>query len=581
MNIVHKERKFSIFASILCLVFFLSSTAYLSQKPKQEQAGKHEVVFLLDVSNSMNTTDPSGLAPDSIEEIVSALPSNYTTGFIAYGNGLQVVENLNIEREPIKGAIRGVQYTGYTNAGAGLEKAIQLFSKDSGPKSIVLISDGEIMMENETATKESLGKFIQARREAANRGIRIYTIAVGDINSMPTANIYSADSSQAKNFTIAAADQLPEIMKKVLYEDFGVQKNSVSSGEFQSGSLKIKIPVEHVSYIDRAKVLITTDRLMENVAANYNAQHGEISIGKRFALVDVTRPQINEMEIRLGSSVGSTIRADLIMEIKAKIEVEVKPSIAASEDSSLNVDISLIPVGVEDENQHFLDDTYFEGKSIRVNADGEEITAKVSKGAINFPLSAQNTRNVQLIVHFEDLGINVIAPEKIFVQVNRPEGYGKYLMMISIAIAAIGLFIWYKNRKPTLPVPPPLAVSRYDFAGKLQIYISKSPDDSDIAPQIYNLSRRYTKEEISLGSILEQCGIKLSFPGEYKIWFSPGASKALVVTNKSDCTILKNRDLLIKDHSCLLYFEERLHITFEDESSEMILYYKNVKPSDK
>lgn len=567
-------------AFLLYLIFFSISTA-LSAAPTDRNC---EVVFLLDASNSMNTTDPEGLAMDCIEQMICSLPSNYAAGFISYDSQLKVVKALSDDRGGLKEAVRSVNYTGYTNAGAGLEKALQLFSKDAAMgKAVVLLSDGEINLPDEGATKQSLERFNRARQEAANRGIRIYTIAIGDKRSAPPSNIYGADGAQGqeKIYETATPTKLADIAKTIVYEDFGVQKNSVSTGEIQSGSLKVQIPIAHTAYVSRAKILVTADRPLENVSASYNAENGEINIGKRFALVDITHPQINEMELQLGSSNGNSIRADLILEIKAAIEAEATRPDGSAGDTQKFVDIHLTPIGTEDESQHFLDDPYFEGKSVRVTADGEEILAKVNKGKINFSLSAETTRSVEIKVHFEDLGVNVIAPERIFVQVNRPEGYGKYLMMIISAIIAIGLLLWYKYRRPKLPTLPPLAVSRYDYAGKLQIYISKSPDDSDIAPQIYNLSRRFSKEEINLGTILEQCNIKLDFQGAYKIWFSPGASKALVITNKSDCTILKSRDLLIKDHSCLLYFDERLHITFEDESSEVILYYKTIKPGDK
>lgn len=106
-------------------------------------------------------------------------------------------------------------------------------------------------------------------------------------------------------------------------------------------------------------------------------------------------------------------------------------------------------------------------------------------------------------------------------------------------------------------------------------------EDIDIAPMEYNLYRRFSREEISLAEILHQCGIELKLEGADKIIFSPGAQKALVLANNSDCTILKNRELLIKNYNTMIYYNERFYITFEDEFSEAILEYRSIKPSER
>lgn len=150
-----------------------------------------------------------------------------------------------------------------------------------------------------------------------------------------------------------------------------------------------------------------------------------------------------------------------------------------------------------------------------------------------------------------------------------------------LAIFLISIFIWLLiQKKKHRPLPPEPMSSRYEFSGRLNFYITQTVDGSDISPQTYNLYRTYSKVEITLAKILKDCEIKLEFSGSDKISFVPGTNRSLVITNNSDCSILKGRELLIKKHSYPIYFGEKVYITFEDEKSEMELHYKSVKPSE-
>ena len=51
--------------------------------------------------------------------------------------------------------------------------------------------------------------------------------------------------------------------------------------------------------------------------------------------------------------------------------------------------------------------------------------------------------------------------------------------------------------------------------------------------------------------------------------------------HNSNCTILIGQDILRANQKHALSFGMKLHITFEDEISEMEIHYKSVKPSEK
>lgn len=536
-------------------------------------ANPKEIVFLLDTSVSMNDTDPDKLSPDCIEALIRLLSDEDKFGLVTYNDNLQLVEPLGSDKGKIIRDVNSVVYTGYTNAGIGLNKALEMFSENDAGKYIIIISDGEIMLPDNNGTNYSLQLFAQSLEKATQNNVNIYTIALGGKQNAPAVNIYGNNESQ-KIYEAITPNDLINVIRQIAYTDFGLQKITVSSGDLQSGKINVKLPLTNTEAIKNAKIFITSTNIVDNVAT-YNAEDGNIYTRKSFSLIDLYRPKNNSVDLQLSFNSLSNVNVDLLMQMEAIIrsDVQVDGNIA---------DIKLIPVDKQN-NIMVLNDAYFEGKTVNVETEGKQIAAIVKDGAICFSLPAETTRDVSVKIHYEDLGINMIGDENTIVQIQTND-YAIGYIVISIIILgiAIAALIWIRNRNRYKEQKElQKSVSPYEYAGKLKIYITKLKEDIDIAPMEYNLYRRFNKEEISLAEILHQCGIELKLEGADKIIFSPGAQKALVLTNNSNCTILKNRELLIKNYNTMIYYNERFYITFEDEFSEAILEYKSIKPSER
>ena len=536
-------------------------------------ANPKEIVFLLDTSVSMNDTDPDKLSPDCIEALIRLLSDEDKFGLVTYNDNLQLVEPLGSDKGKIIRDVNSVVYTGYTNAGIGLSKALEMFSENDAGKYIIIISDGEIMLPDNNGTNYSLQLFAQSLEKATQNNVNIYTIALGGKQNAPAVNIYGNNESQ-KIYEAITPNDLINVIRQIAYTDFGLQKITVSSGDLQSGKINVKLPLTNTEAIKNAKIFITSTNIVDNVAT-YNAEDGNIYTRKSFSLIDLYRPKNNSVDLQLSFNSLSNVNVDLLMQMEAIIrsDVQIDGNIA---------DIKLIPVDKQN-NIMVLNDAYFEGKTVNVEAEGKQIAAIVKDGAICFSLPAETTRDVSVKIHYEDLGINMIGDENTIVQIQTND-YAIGYIVISIIILgiAIAALIWIRNRNRYKEQKElQKSVSPYEYAGKLKIYITKLKEDIDIAPMEYNLYRRFNKEEISLAEILHQCGIELKLEGADKIIFSPGAQKALVLTNNSNCTILKNRELLIKNYNTMIYYNERFYITFEDEFSEAILEYKSIKPSER
>lgn len=536
-------------------------------------ASPKEIICLLDTSVSMKDNDPNRLAPDCVSIILDIALSEDEVGFVSYNDNVQCVEPLGSDRNEILNSINSVTYEGYTNAGAGLEKAISLFSNEENKERYVLfITDGEIMLPNDADTLNSISLYEKTLQEATNKNIKIITVAIGGKQNAPDVNVYGSDKQ--KIYESNTANDLLQIIRQILYDDLGFQKISVSTGIIQNNSIDIDLPI-NANLLRNVKVLITSNGLLNNVAINYNAKDRILYKGKQYALLELINPQNNKLALNMDFNSSNYINVDLLIEMVANIKTNIELS---SKDTAA---VKIIPVSKDDETLYLLRDPYFENKNIRIDIQGNSILSKVENGEICFtmPITEKQNDNIEANVHYEDLGINMKAP-KVLLQMPQRNNYIFYIVSIIVGIFFIVVILLW-NKKSRRPVDDIKTISPYEYAGKLKIYITKLKEDIDIAPMEYNLYRRFSREEISLAEILHQCGIELKLEGADKIIFSPGAQKALVLANNSDCTILKNRELLIKNYNTMIYYNERFYITFEDEFSEAILEYRSIKPSER
>jgi len=118
------------------------------------------MLIILDASGSMNSLDQDGIpfidkAKDAILELIAALPDGMQVGLRVYGHresntdpvrGCLDTELLApvapLDRAAIGAAIGSLEASGYTPIGLSLQEAVADLP-ETGPRSIVLISDGE------------------------------------------------------------------------------------------------------------------------------------------------------------------------------------------------------------------------------------------------------------------------------------------------------------------------------------------------------------------------------------------------------------------------------------------------------
>lgn len=570
-----------------------------------------EVVFLLDASGSMKTQDKDRLALDAIRQGAYSLPSDYQVGLVAYGTEVQVVLPLTVDKLKMDAQLSAVQYGGYTNAGAGLSQAVGLFSDEVGKERyVVMFSDGEIDMPNAEAETLSRESYSQAAAQAKKKGIKICIVAVGSELDNPQLHIFDgAEVTDGAIYWEGQSGSLTQIMERIVSDRIKFPRQSLGVTDAGGGSIFAEIPVG----VDKAKLMIICNSGIEQVAADYKAENGHTSVGKRFTIIDMERPQPGTVDIRFVTPDISSVQAYLVTEFTVRpqmnVEYRIEPIPQTEEEIKKHVppayehfaDITIEVVDTAETMTNIFADKAFDGVEVPYLLNGVSYTGVLEQGIISQSIPADGIEQVEVSVdisglgavyHIEQPAVSLISkiPDPEFSP--EPDYRPLWIILGGLTTAIIVLGIWWirKSRTTVIYVAQPpssrepqkkMETKSCTYSGKMNMYVVRTENGRDVPPQTYRLFGRKSGR-MTLNQILTSCGIKFQKIGAEDIILYPGPEHSLIIMDQSErCTVLRGTEILKKGMGYPVYYNEKITVTFEDEATEMEIHYKNLKPSER
>ena len=142
----------------------------------------NNLVFLIDVSGSMMSSDKLPLLKKAFSHLTDQLTENDTISIVTYSGQEAVVLDgcSGAKKETILSAINSLKASGSTNGQAGLQKAYQIAEKhriEGGNNRIIMASDGDLNVG--ISSESELKIFITQKREA---GIFLSVLGFGTGN---------------------------------------------------------------------------------------------------------------------------------------------------------------------------------------------------------------------------------------------------------------------------------------------------------------------------------------------------------------------------------------------------------------
>ena len=237
----------------------------------REQLPASNLVFLMDVSGSMNSADKLPLLKQALTMLVGQLDSRDSISMVVYAgaSGVVLPPTPGNRKADILNALQQLQAGGSTNGAAGIRLAYQLAQQnfiDNGVNRVILATDGDFNVG--LASTEELIDLIQRKRKA---GIALTTLGFGTGNYNDHLLEQLADEG---NGNYAYIDRLNEA-KKVLAEELSATLLTIAKD--------VKIQIEfNPALVSEYRLIGYENRMLnEEDFANDKVDAGEIGAGHR------------------------------------------------------------------------------------------------------------------------------------------------------------------------------------------------------------------------------------------------------------------------------------------------------------
>ncbi len=240
-------------------------------KVPREQLPASNLVFLLDVSGSMNSPDKLPLLQQALTMLVGQLDARDRISMVVYAgaSGVVLPPTPGNCKADILTALQQLQAGGSTNGAAGIQLAYQLAQQnfiENGVNRVILATDGDFNVG--LASTEELIDLIQRKRKA---GIALTTLGFGTGNYNDHLLEQLADEG---NGNYAYIDRLQEA-KKVLAEELSATLLTIAKD--------VKIQIEfNPALVSEYRLIGYENRVLnEEDFANDKVDAGEIGAGHR------------------------------------------------------------------------------------------------------------------------------------------------------------------------------------------------------------------------------------------------------------------------------------------------------------
>ncbi len=243
------DYKSSLFETLLPV--FVSSA--------EKKQGNVNIVVVADVSGSMGAAVGLGkaveLGKSLIVSVIHDLAAYNNMGIVAFNTEAYTVAPLKplAEQHDIEARIAALKEGGGTWINVGLARAILMLGSGSGSKNIVMLTDGQSQTDDID---------LSTAQAAANQGIKIYPIGVGDVNEDHLAAI--AEISGGTYFHATEAGKI-----KILFGDLEEEKKKaekalvvMDQNHFITAGLELKAHVYGFNQVipkHAARLLVSSD----------------------------------------------------------------------------------------------------------------------------------------------------------------------------------------------------------------------------------------------------------------------------------------------------------------------------------
>ncbi|UMR37817.1 VWA domain-containing protein [Paenibacillus polymyxa] len=595
-----RDRKWFLVIGIICTMIMTSISAWQPQTANaaSPSASKVDAVLVVDVSNSMNTSDPGKIGNEAMKMFIDMLSTqNDKVGIVAYTDVVQrekALLNISSEadKQELKTFIDGLNRGAYTDTSVGVKEAIRILQdgKTAGhAPMIVMLADGNNDFNKTTGRTESQSTqdMAQAVAEAKKSGVPIYTIGLnadGKLNKNKLADI--AQQTGGKSFITSSADDLPNILSEIFASNLKLKvvplQSITANGDYQD----VTVTVPNDSVLEANISIMSSKpvdaRLIDPSGNTKPIPSSDVllSKSKSYSLIKLLKPVAGDWKLQVKGVQQDKIDINLVFNYDLELKLDAPPAKSYKKGDTVQIRSYLTS-----NNQHYQD------QELYANMNAVLKVKDLDTGTTNeVPLTNAGDAftGSYTIPDEHDYEITVRAEEKSFyretqpitisakagaasgtntgtTQPATPAEKSKLLPLILLGVGLLVLlvaayFIWKAVKK-----------ANRGFVGQIVLEIRDENTGEKTYPQYKKLNT--FRGKFNLHQLLQ---LAPEFAGTDKVVFTPANQDRIVVRSTPEITIEKSGRAVDTGNGLELKNGDRLTIPLASVDKTILLEFISV-----
>ncbi|MEK8204850.1 vWA domain-containing protein [Paenibacillus sp. FSL L8-0696] len=411
-----------IFPALL-LALCLAASPFAAVKAYAATSAQSHIdaVLLIDVSNSMKTSDKNKIANEAMKMFIDMLSTQGDkVGIVAYTDKVQREKALlqissESDKQDLKDFIDGLDRGAYTDIAIGVEEAVKVLQNGSDPSHepiIVMLADGNNDFNKATGrTQSESDKELKAAVEVAKKnGYPIYTIGLnadGKLNKQSLADL--SNETGGKAFSTDSADDLPQILSEIFASHLKLKVVPVQSitanGDYQDVTVNVpngSVLEANISIMSSQPVTAKlTDPSGKEVAIPSN--NVLLSKSSTYSLIKLLSPQEGDWKLQVKGVPKDKIDINLVFNYDLELKIDALPSATYKKGDKIDITSHLFSNGT----QVTLSNLYQDMKAVLLatdidTGDVQEIELDNSGAVFKGRFEVKESHNYELKVRAEE-----------------------------------------------------------------------------------------------------------------------------------------------------------------------------------
>lgn len=380
-----------------------------------------DAVLLIDVSNSMKTSDKNKIANEAMKMFIDMLSTQGDkVGIVAYTDKVQREKALlqissESDKQDLKDFIDGLDRGAYTDIAIGVEEAVKVLQNGSDPSHepiIVMLADGNNDFNKATGrTQSESDKELKAAVEVAKKnGYPIYTIGLnadGKLNKQSLADL--SNETGGKAFSTDSADDLPQILSEIFASHLKLKVVPVQSitanGDYQDVTVNVpngSVLEANISIMSSQPVTAKlTDPSGKEVAIPSN--NVLLSKSSTYSLIKLLSPEEGDWKLQVKGVPKDKFDINLVFNYIMELKIDALPSATYKKGDKIDITSHLFSNGT----QVTLSNLYQDMKAVLLatdidTGDVQEIELDNSGAVFKGTFEVKESHNYELKVRAEE-----------------------------------------------------------------------------------------------------------------------------------------------------------------------------------